>query len=49
MAKGKRKQIRKNIARAIVNIKASFKDGILKLQAPKVVEKELERRRITID
>jgi HSP20 family protein len=31
------------------DIKASFKDGILKLQAPKVVEKEVERRRIEID
>lgn len=31
------------------DIKASFKDGILKLQAPKVVEKPVERRRITIE
>jgi HSP20 family protein len=31
------------------DIKASFKDGILKLQAPKVVEKEVQRRRIEID
>jgi HSP20 family protein len=30
------------------DIKASFKDGILKLQAPKLVEKAAERRRITI-
>jgi HSP20 family protein len=31
------------------DIKASFKDGVLKLQAPKVAEKPVERRRITID
>ena len=31
------------------DIKASFKDGILKLQAPKLVEKPVERRRIEID
>ena len=31
------------------DIKASFKDGVLKLEAPKVVEKPVERRRITID
>ena len=31
------------------DIKASFKDGVLKLQAPKLVEKPAERRRITID
>ena len=31
------------------DIKASFKDGVLTLQAPKVVEKEVERRRIEID
>ena len=30
------------------DIKASFKDGVLKLEAPKVVEKPVERRRITI-
>ena len=31
------------------DIKASFKDGVLKLEAPKVVEKPVERRRITIE
>ena len=31
------------------DIKASFKDGVLKLQAPKLVEKPAERRRIAID
>ncbi len=31
------------------DIKASFKDGILKLEAPKVEEKVPERRRIEID
>ena len=31
------------------DIKASFKDGVLKLEAPKLVEKEVERRRIEID
>jgi len=31
------------------DIKASFKDGILKLEAPKLVEKAVERRRIEID
>ena len=31
------------------DIKASFKDGVLKLQAPKLVEKPAERRRINID
>lgn len=31
-----------------VDIKATFKDGILKLQAPKLVEKEPERRRIVV-
>ena len=31
------------------DIKASFKDGVLTLQAPKLVEKEVERRRIEID
>ena len=31
------------------DIKASFKDGVVKLLAPKVVEKEVERRRIAID
>lgn len=31
------------------DIKASFKDGILELQAPKMVEKSVERRRIKID
>jgi HSP20 family protein len=31
------------------DIKASFKDGILTLAAPKLVEKEVERRRIEID
>jgi len=31
------------------DIKASFKDGILKLEAPKVAEKVPERRRIKID
>ena len=30
------------------DIKASFKDGVLKLQAPKVVEKVQERRRIEV-
>ncbi len=31
------------------DIQASFKDGVLKLQAPKLVEKEVERRRIDIN
>ncbi len=31
------------------DIKASFKDGVLKLQAPKAAEKPVERRRIAID
>jgi HSP20 family protein len=31
------------------DIKASFTDGVLKLQAPKLVEKSVERRRISID
>jgi HSP20 family protein len=31
------------------DIKASFTDGVLKLQAPKMVEKAPERRRISID
>jgi HSP20 family protein len=31
------------------DIKASFKDGILRLQAPKMVEKPVERRRIEIE
>ena len=31
------------------DIKAGFKDGVLTLQAPKLVEKEVERRRIEID
>ena len=31
------------------DIKASFKDGVLTLQAPKLAEKEVERRRIEID
>jgi HSP20 family protein len=31
------------------DIKATFKDGVLKLQAPKLVEKPAERRRIAID
>ena len=30
------------------DIKASFKDGVLKLEAPKVIEQEVERRRIEI-
>ena len=30
------------------DIKASFKDGVLKLEAPKIVEKEPERRRIEV-
>ena len=30
------------------DIKASFKDGVLKLEAPKVVEREVQRRRIEI-
>ncbi|MEZ5569213.1 MAG: Hsp20/alpha crystallin family protein [Halioglobus sp.] len=30
------------------DIKATFKDGVLTLQAPKVVEKEPERRRIEV-
>tara|TARA_R110002110_G_scaffold406421_1_gene626278 strand:- start:80573 stop:80995 length:423 start_codon:yes stop_codon:yes gene_type:complete len=30
------------------DIKASFKDGVLKLEAPKMVEKAVERRRIEI-
>jgi HSP20 family protein len=31
------------------DIKASFKDGVLTLEAPKLVEKEVERRRIEVD
>ena len=31
------------------DIKASFTDGVLKLEAPKMVEKAAERRRISID
>jgi HSP20 family protein len=31
------------------DIKAIFKDGVLKLEAPKAVEKPVERRRITVD
>ena len=31
------------------DIKASFKDGVLKLEAPKIVEKVQERRRIEIN
>jgi HSP20 family protein len=31
------------------DIKASFKDGVLKLEAPKLVEKPVERRRITVE
>ena len=31
------------------DIKASFTDGVLKLEAPKMVEKPVERRRIEID
>jgi hypothetical protein len=31
-----------------VNIKASFKDGVLTLEAAKIVEKEQERRRISV-
>ncbi len=31
------------------DIKASFKDGVLTLAAPKVVEKVTERRRIEVD
>ncbi len=31
------------------DIKATFKDGVLKLEAPKAVEKPVERRRITVD
>ena len=31
------------------DIKASFHDGVLKLEAPKMVEKPVERRRIEID
>jgi len=31
------------------DIKASFKDGVLKLRAPKAVEKQPESRRITIE
>ncbi len=31
------------------DIKASFNDGVLKLQAPKLVEKTVERRRIQVD
>jgi HSP20 family protein len=31
------------------DIKASFKDGVLKLEAPKQVPKEPERRRISVD
>ena len=31
------------------DIKASFKDGVLKLQAPKLTEKDVERRRIAIE
>ena len=30
------------------DIKASFKDGVLTLEAPKIVEKEKERRRIDV-
>jgi HSP20 family protein len=33
---------------AEADIKASFKDGVLKLEAPKIVEKVQERRRIDI-
>ena len=31
------------------DIKASFEDGVLKLQAPKLLEKAVERRRINVD
>ena len=31
------------------DIKASFTDGVLRLEAPKLVEKAVERRRISID
>ena len=31
------------------DIKASFKDGVLTLEAPKIVEKVQERRRIEVD
>lgn len=31
------------------DIKASFKDGVLTLEAPKIVEREPERRRIEVD
>ena len=31
------------------DIKASFKDGVLKLEAPKIVEKVQERRRIEVN
>ena len=31
------------------DIKASFENGVLKLEAPKLVEKEVERRRISVD
>lgn len=31
------------------DIKASFKDGVLKLEAPKLVPKAAERRRISVD
>jgi len=31
------------------DIKASFKDGVLRLEAPKVIEKVQERRRIDVD
>ncbi|MBT4520411.1 MAG: Hsp20/alpha crystallin family protein [Halieaceae bacterium] len=30
------------------DIEASFKDGVLKLQAPKLLEREVERRRIEV-
>ena len=30
------------------DIKATFKDGVLTLEAPKLVEKEPERRRIDV-
>jgi HSP20 family molecular chaperone IbpA len=30
------------------DIKASFKDGVLKLEAPKIAAKEKERRRIEV-
>ena len=31
------------------DIKASFKDGVLKLEAPKAVEKPVQRRRISVE